>query len=201
MRLSSSTSGMWKRGMVWIVRHRQTKEPDTDRPNLNHRATSRLHHFRCRLGGSTQRKSLYPSSLGTVYRPFGRIRFSDSAVRGLVDATPVRSSGWRCATVSRLHRKGGRTDLSAARHPRHEQRSDFVVAVTGDLSFGRSARRAWSCSKGHKDRSRQHLPASSSVLRLRRTVWRTTGLLQQVCCQCASSTFDNHAPHPTYRVC
>ena len=43
MRLSSSTSGMWKRGMVWIVRHRQTKEPDTDRPNLNHRATSRLY--------------------------------------------------------------------------------------------------------------------------------------------------------------
>jgi hypothetical protein len=43
MRLSSSMSGMWKRGMVWIVRHRQTKEPDTDRPNLNYRATSRLY--------------------------------------------------------------------------------------------------------------------------------------------------------------
>jgi integrase len=36
-------SGMWKRGMVRIMRHRQTKEPDTDRPNLNHRATSRLY--------------------------------------------------------------------------------------------------------------------------------------------------------------
>ena len=43
MRLSSSTSGMWKRGMVRIMRHRQTKEPVTDRPNLNHRATSRLY--------------------------------------------------------------------------------------------------------------------------------------------------------------
>jgi len=43
MRLSSSMSGMWKRGMVWIVRHRQTKEPVTDRPSLNHRATSRLY--------------------------------------------------------------------------------------------------------------------------------------------------------------
>jgi len=32
-----------ERGMAWIVRHRQTKEPDTDRPNLNHRATSRLY--------------------------------------------------------------------------------------------------------------------------------------------------------------
>jgi hypothetical protein len=29
--------------MAGIVRHRQTKEPDTDRPSLNHRATSRLY--------------------------------------------------------------------------------------------------------------------------------------------------------------
>ena len=43
MRLSGSTSGMWKRSMAWIVRHRQTKEPETDRPSLNHRATSRLY--------------------------------------------------------------------------------------------------------------------------------------------------------------
>src|SRR6266567_3025632 len=34
---------MWKRSMAWIVRHRQTKEPETDRPSLNHRATSRLY--------------------------------------------------------------------------------------------------------------------------------------------------------------
>jgi hypothetical protein len=33
--------------MVWLVRHRQTKGPETDRPNLNHRATSLLYnrHF------------------------------------------------------------------------------------------------------------------------------------------------------------
>src|SRR5258708_3219337 len=68
-----------------------------------------LPHFRCRLGGSTRRKSLYPTSLATVYRPFGRSRFSGSAVQGLMDATPVCSTGWRCATVSRLHRKCGRT--------------------------------------------------------------------------------------------
>jgi hypothetical protein len=68
-----------------------------------------LPHFRCRLGGSTRRKSLYPSSLGTVYRPFCRSRLSGSAVRALMDATPVCSTGWRCATVSRLHRKCGRT--------------------------------------------------------------------------------------------
>jgi hypothetical protein len=34
--------------MVWLVRHRRTKEPETDSPYLNHRATSRLYfktHF------------------------------------------------------------------------------------------------------------------------------------------------------------
>src|SRR5258708_33349146 len=38
-----SMSGMWKRSMVWLLRHRQTKGPETDRPHLPHRATSRLH--------------------------------------------------------------------------------------------------------------------------------------------------------------
>ena len=40
---SGLTSGMWKRGMVRILRHRQPKGPETDRPSLNHRATSRLY--------------------------------------------------------------------------------------------------------------------------------------------------------------
>src|SRR5260370_40052041 len=31
--------------MVRIMRHRQTKGPDTDRPDLNHRVTSRLYTF------------------------------------------------------------------------------------------------------------------------------------------------------------
>jgi hypothetical protein len=37
---SGSMSGKWKGSMVWLVRHRQTKEPVTDRLNLNHGATS-----------------------------------------------------------------------------------------------------------------------------------------------------------------
>ena len=41
--MSGSMSGMWKRGTVWIMRHRQTKGPDTDRPDLNNCATSRLY--------------------------------------------------------------------------------------------------------------------------------------------------------------
>ena len=42
-RLSGSMSGMWKRSRVRLVRHRQTKGPETDRPNLYYRATSRLY--------------------------------------------------------------------------------------------------------------------------------------------------------------
>ena len=41
--LSGSTSGMWKRSMVRIMRHRLTKGPETARPDLTHRATSRLY--------------------------------------------------------------------------------------------------------------------------------------------------------------
>ena len=56
IRTSGSTSGMWKRG-TWlrqvqrgrqaegILRHRQTKGAETDRPLLNYRATSRLYAF------------------------------------------------------------------------------------------------------------------------------------------------------------
>jgi len=45
IRLSGSMSGKWKRSTVRLVRHRQTKEPETDRPDLNHRATSRLYIY------------------------------------------------------------------------------------------------------------------------------------------------------------
>ncbi len=42
-RTSGSMSGRWKRSMVRLVRHRQTKGSETDRSHLNHRATSRLY--------------------------------------------------------------------------------------------------------------------------------------------------------------
>jgi hypothetical protein len=49
IRLSGSMSGMWKRSRVNLVRHRQTKEPGTDRGHLNHRATSRLYRLITRI--------------------------------------------------------------------------------------------------------------------------------------------------------
>src|SRR2546429_9741856 len=48
--LSGSTSGMWKRSMAELVRHRQTKGSATDRHHLNHRATPRLHNVAFPLG-------------------------------------------------------------------------------------------------------------------------------------------------------
>ena len=44
-RPSGSMSGVWKRSMVRLVRHRQTKGSEPDRPNLNHRVTPRLHQL------------------------------------------------------------------------------------------------------------------------------------------------------------
>jgi hypothetical protein len=43
IRPSGSMSGNWKRSTAELVRHRHTKEPETDRPSLNHRASSRLY--------------------------------------------------------------------------------------------------------------------------------------------------------------
>src|ERR1039457_6363508 len=62
--MPGSMSGMWKRRTVWIMRHRQTKGPDTDRPDLNNRATSRLYsplgwHARNRFLGQLPRWRLF----------------------------------------------------------------------------------------------------------------------------------------------
>ena len=71
--MSGSTSGMWKRSMVQLMRHRQTKGPGTDRPDLTHRATSRLYPNRdyFRMGGypAGTRKSPIMNRLAAVVKP------------------------------------------------------------------------------------------------------------------------------------
>jgi hypothetical protein len=92
MRLSGSTSGMWKRSMAWIVRHRQTKEPGTDRPSLNHRATSRL--YPCRPKGVLSWReianALTERKLPSVCRLF-----------------PLASAQWDCPDASKPSLQAG----------------------------------------------------------------------------------------------
>ena len=62
---SGSMSGEWKRSMAELVRHRQTKEPVTDRLRLNHRATPRLY-----LDGGRHDASGRVISTGTTHSSY-----------------------------------------------------------------------------------------------------------------------------------
>ena len=70
-RLSGSMSGMWKRSMVRLVRHWQTKGPATDRPHLNHRATSRLYPLNTNWYFSIVLEITRPSTL-KLHKPLGQ---------------------------------------------------------------------------------------------------------------------------------
>ena len=50
IRTSGLMSGVWKRNMNGILRHRQPKGSETDKSNLNNRATSRLYRFGEEMG-------------------------------------------------------------------------------------------------------------------------------------------------------
>ena len=71
IRQSGSMSGMWKRSKVRLVRHRQTKGPATDRPHLNHRATSRLYPLNTNWYFSIVLEITRPSTL-KLHKPLGQ---------------------------------------------------------------------------------------------------------------------------------
>ena len=66
IRTSGSMSGVWRRSMAKIMRHRQTKGPETDRLRLNHRATPRLYS----LGRNRRDADSVPKGRSNVDAPF-----------------------------------------------------------------------------------------------------------------------------------
>jgi hypothetical protein len=72
IRTSGSMSGCGNGSMVELVRHRPTKGSATDRPNLTHRATSRLYHLdstRLEIKWSTKVPKLNSRSAGPSLAP------------------------------------------------------------------------------------------------------------------------------------
>ncbi len=83
-------SGMWKRSMAGLVRHRQTKGAETDRPDLNHRATSRLYR---RQITSRRNRTLFVSPFFTMawehnIRTYPTARLSAKKMGQFAEDTP-----------------------------------------------------------------------------------------------------------------
>ncbi len=88
--MSGLTSGRWKRSTAEILRHRQPKGSATDRPRLNHRATSRLY-----------------TALRRAFSPLTP-RFFDDGFRALIrrpHRSPKRSDCERWCTGSMFDRR------------------------------------------------------------------------------------------------
>ena len=128
---SGSMSGEWKRSMAELVRHRQTKEPETDRLRLNHRATPRL-YFYDRIqapGGSrgTPGARTIPRAMQIRERPTARC--PRASARGFLstftrNTTSCRSSAIQARSASKgkrvALRVGTRIPLACASGVRRE---------------------------------------------------------------------------------
>jgi len=98
IRTHGSMGGRWKRSMVKLVRHRQPKGSETDRPNLNHRATSRLY---CLL-----------TSSGLLNPP------CKSAISSVCESHPANRS------LGRRHRERRKSSSALASRPTRRELSD-----------------------------------------------------------------------------
>ena len=76
IRTSGLMSGRWKRSTVRILRHRQTKGPETDRPRLDHGATSRLYP-----NEFPQVESLFRRIIGATRCGFSVLRLVEECLR------------------------------------------------------------------------------------------------------------------------
>src|SRR5256885_1186565 len=101
IRTSGSMSGKWKRSMARTVGHRQTKEPATVMPHLNHRATSRLYtEERATPPNNAVRRSRIPMGVrlpvlqradGDAGRDaFGGAEIEDASGEALVNGLPAQ---------------------------------------------------------------------------------------------------------------
>ena len=94
--------------MVRLVRHRRTKGPDTDRPHLHHRATSRLHKLSTVLRISTDKSACIESSRDLRVAPRGG--YSDKSSDSKERYRPTRCS----PTEGRFSKPPPQNDLYVA---------------------------------------------------------------------------------------
>ena len=90
--------------MAGLVRHRQTKEPETDRPHLNHRATSRLYLLAKSVRpNNLRRRTLQPDEPENLFLDVQRHLTAWSVLRELGVPLEIPAAPDLPALAARLH--------------------------------------------------------------------------------------------------
>jgi hypothetical protein len=139
-RTSGSMSGIWKRTMAGLLRHRRTKGAATDRPGLPHRARSRLYRAfgQGRSNGCVQGRRPHTPSFPTAVEKsepdLGRVEIWRGAVGQAYLLPPLSSGGASIArpwSVSRF-RSSNRT----CGFPASGSRTRTTLSPTEGCAFG-----------------------------------------------------------------
>ena len=102
-RTSGSMSGTWKRSMERLRRHRQTKGPETARPLLNHRATSRLYVDLARAPREFESMAIpTQSDRAIAWLATAREWLKQQPPRGHHERAGSQTGGWRTPPCIRL---------------------------------------------------------------------------------------------------